>query len=395
MFGLVILFSMGLALAYALVVWMTVRRLRRPPRRTAAWAVSRGLPANPGEMNPAREFESFALRLDERTRDESPAWSIAGDARGATGGTKEAGRASDSLAPIIIVTPGWGDSRVTMLGRVNELAKLASRVIVWDPPGHGEAPGLCALGTREPEMITRLVEWACDNYGAREHLDSSHAQRGAPPLRNSPAEDENSAQASLVTGETGHAPPIVLFGFSLGAGASIVAAASDRATGFRGSERMPGSPRGASQTVSRIPQAAPRIAAVIAEAPYRFPWTPARNVLRAIGLPHRVVLRAVFAVLGMRLGVGVTWGRAHGGVGFDRAKHAAGLRMPLLILHGEADEVCPVADSEAIVKAATHANGTNTTLARIAGGTHLVLWSPPSDGLLISIADFIRGASRR
>lgn len=298
---------------------MTIRRLRRPPRRTAAWAVSRSLPSTPAEMDPPRRFDDMFLNpggepgaggSEHRSRKNRLRWRGQGHGRGHDRGRMWDIVGDRAWAPVILVTPGWGDSRVTMLGRVAALASMASRVVVWDPPGHGEAGGLCPLGTREPEFIARLAAWAHET----------------------------------------HARPVVLFGFSLGAGASIVAAAEEAARGGTGA-----------------------IAGVVAEAPYRLPWTPARNVLALAGLPRATVVPTAFALLGVRLGVGPRWRGAHGGAGFDRAAHASRLRVPLLVIHGEADEICPIADGEAIAAAA----GAMGSLVRVPGATHNEMWTVP------------------
>lgn len=326
MLGFVLFLLLGLLLAELLAVWMTVRRLRRPPRRSAAWAVSRNQPTDPSEMVPARRFENYTLRLDlRRPREESPVWDIAGDA-----GSPE--------SPVVILTPGWGDSRVTMLGRVATLAPFAARVIVWDPPGHGESPpgSRCALGTCEPAMIRALIE----------HAAATHAR------------------------------PIILYGFSLGAGASIVAAAQPDSA----------------LSSSRKPQAPSAIAAVIAEAPYRQPWTPARNVLRLAGLPEKSVVPVVFALLGLRFGAGPRWSGAHAGVGFDRAIHAPRVDGPLLVIHGGNDEICPAEDGEAIAAAAARG-----TFARIEGATHNEMWRDAATAARAraAIAEFMHDLTRR
>lgn len=138
------------------------------------------------------------------------------------------------------------------------------------------------------------------------------------------------------------ATPVVLFGWSAGAGASIVAAARNEST-----ERRPW-----------------RIAGVIAEAPYRLPWTPARNVIRAGGLPWFLCGPLAFGALGLRLGVGPRWR------GFDRASHAAALkgRVPLLVLHGADDEVCPVSNGREIASAC------GGEIVEIPRGRHNDLW---------------------
>lgn len=129
---------------------------------------------------------------------------------------------------------------------------------------------------------------------------------------------------------------VVLFGWSLGAGVSIAAAARGDA----------------------------RIAGVIAEAPYRRAIDPARAVMAAAGLPHTLNLPPAMASLGIRHGVGPGWR------GFDRAELAAKVTTPLLVIHGEVDPVCDPADGQAIAEAAPHGR-----YVEIPGGTHNGLWT--------------------
>jgi pimeloyl-ACP methyl ester carboxylesterase len=179
----------------------------------------------------------------------------------------------DPAGPAVILCHGWGDSRIGGLSRLPAVAPCASRLILWDMPGHGEARGRCSLGTREVGALLGLIE-----------------QVGGP---------------------------VVLVGWSLGAGIAVAAAAGDD-----------------------------RVLAVVAEAPYRLPWTPARNVLRAFGLPWRVSLPCAMALLGTRFGVGPLWR------GFDRAALAGKVRQPLLVIHGADDDVCPLEDGRDIAGAA-------------------------------------------
>lgn len=287
--GLLTLFGVGLLIAMAFGVWATARTLGRPPRRTYSWAVARARPGDPSELPAPRafrawDFPSRGVRL--------PAWDLAGD---------------DPAGPVIIVTHGWGDSRVTMLARADFLATLASRVVLWDLPGHGEAPGRCGLGAEEAaDLLALLAAVASDRRP-------------------------------------------VLYGFSMGAGVSLTAAAAGGA------------------------------AAVIAEAPYRLAATPARNVLRAAGMPYRWNLAPALAVLGLPgLAPGV----------FDRARHAAALPCPLLVLHGELDGVCPPADGEAIAAAAP-----NGEFVRLPAADHLTVWSDPGSRTLALAA--VRGFLER
>lgn len=275
--GLAALLGVGLVLAVALSAVLTAYRLRRPPRRTAAWAAARGVASDPGELDEPVAFETKAVRLAGTTYE---LWEIKG---------------GDAHGPVVIVTPGWGDSKLGALARLSALRSWASLVIAWDPPGLGTTAGRCGLGVREAGLIGSL----CERYAN---------ERG-----------------------------VVLYGWSLGGGASVAAGTS---AGVRG---------------------------VIAEAPYREAHTPARSVLRAAGLPYRVNLPLALWALGVRLGVGPAWR------GFDRALHSAALEAPLLVLHGTSDGVCPIADGRAIAGAAP-----DGAISEIPGGEHNDLWSDPA-----------------
>ena len=107
------------------------------------------------------------------------------------------------------------------------------------------------------------------------------------------------------------------------------------------------------------------VTAIIAEAPYRHAPTPARNVLRIRGLPYRWNIAPAFALLGLRFGVGARWS------GFDRALHAAGLACPLVVIHGELDEVCPMNDGREIAAAG------RGVLVAVPDAGHHGLWTHP------------------
>jgi pimeloyl-ACP methyl ester carboxylesterase len=295
-FGPALLFLLGLLLAGWLGVAVTLRTLTRPPRRTFSWAIARGRPSDPSELPTPHAFREWTFASRGLTL---PVWDVTGE---------------DPAGPVIVLTHGWGDSRVTMLERADALAPLASRLILWDMPGHGDAPGLCTLGTHEADDLLALLAAI------------------------------NPAQ------------PLVLFGFSLGAGVTLAAA----------------------RTLSPTPSA------VIVEAPYRFARTPATNVLRMKGMPYR-----------WNLPIALTWLRLHASgprltdPTFDRATHAAALRSPLLLIHTRHDAVCPFADSEAI--AAVRPADLVTTLLPLAVGGHADLWSDPDAraAMLAAVRDFL------
>jgi pimeloyl-ACP methyl ester carboxylesterase len=158
------LFFLGLLVAGWLGVAATLRTLTRPPRRTFSWALARGHASDPSELPIPRAFREWTFASRGLTL---PVWDVTGE---------------DPAGPVLVLTHGWGDSRVTMLERADALAPLASRLILWDMPGHGDAPGRCTLGTHEADDLLALLAAV------------------------------NPARA------------LVLFGFSLGAGVTLAAA---------------------------------------------------------------------------------------------------------------------------------------------------------------------------
>jgi len=146
--GLLPLLLIGLALSVALATWLVVRRLRRPPRRTSGWAIAKGRAADPSELDQPLSFDTWMLEPQSAPYKglRLPVWEIAG---------------LDEGGPTLVMTPGWGDSRLGLLLRAERLASSCSRMLLWDPPGHGEAPGLCRLGWDEHLILGDLLDRAC------------------------------------------------------------------------------------------------------------------------------------------------------------------------------------------------------------------------------------------
>jgi pimeloyl-ACP methyl ester carboxylesterase len=309
MLGFTLLLLTGLVIALSATVLLVMHRLRRPPRRTYAAAVARNIPGDPSEAIPSREFRAFTFDAPPGGRPGKPTsprtcWEITGE---------------NPAGPVIICSPGWGDSKVGAIPRLAALAPGASSIIAWDSAGLGESPGLCRLGSRADALeLAALAE---------------SLQR----------------------------PDVILLGWSLGAGTSIAA-------GVELSRR------------GRAPLA------VIAEAPYRMPWTPARSVLRLAGLPHTINLPIAMWLLGLRLGEGPTWRR------FDRALLAPELACPLLLLHGEADDICPEQDSRDIADAARNAQ---LTVIPRAGHNNLWTEEPYKTEAREAVMAFIRSQASR
>ena len=300
--GLLILLAAGLLLGWLLLVLFTCWILTHPPRRSYAHAVARNLPGDPSEITVTLAGGSTQRGLPFTqwsfvARDAMlPVWDVQG---------------LSPTGPTIIITHGWGDSRVMMLPRLAALAPLASRIILWDLPAHGDAPtGSFTLGAEETRDLLALFAHITETPGA------------SPVAR------------------------IILYGFSLGAGLSIHAA------------------HAMSQTKIKNQTAPAAMLAVIAESPYRFPITPARNVLRMRALPFRTNIAPALALFRARFGL---WFRDKN---FDRA--AMPLDAPLLLLHGEHDPICPLKDSRDIAAAR------NAPLTIIPGGGHNNLWTDPA-----------------
>lgn len=269
--------GLGLVCLWAGAVTATAWMLTHPPRRTYAAAVARGKPGDPSELPSPRPFEAWTFR--SRGLD-LPVWDIKGE---------------DPDGPTVLMTHGWADSRIGSLARIPALAALASRIVAWDLPGHGEAPGLSLVGIAESIDLLALIN----------HI---RAQR-----------------------------PLVLYGWSMGAGISLAVAA------------------------------AAKPAAVIAESPYRLAPTPAASVLAARGLPYRTTLGPALAIIRL-----LAWMRGVPASPFDRARDAAAAGCPVLVLHGELDVVCPIEDGRAIAGAANPGR-----LVAIGNGHHNDLWADP------------------
>lgn len=286
--GLLALFTISLAAGLALLTAWTIHRLLHPPRRTYATALAQGRPGQPDQVPGVASFETWPLTWRGMPL---PVWDFPG--------------AGGPAAPVFILSHGWGDSRIGALTRAQALLPLASRFVAWDMPGHGDSPdhSPCLLGAHEHLALRALIE----------------------RLAQEPA-------------------PVVLLGWSLGAGVSIAAMSGWNT------------------------DAARNVRAIIAEAPYRLPQTPARNMLRSFGLPHAINLPLALAVARHRTGAPPFWDAPEGT--FDRAALARSLPCPLLVLHGDQDAIAPIEDGRAIVQAAPDAR-----LQELQGLGHYSIWT--------------------
>ncbi len=293
MLGLIPLFVLAAAVLTLLGTAAMVRAATRPDSRGYAWCLARGLPTEPAEI----DAEGNHITLELTRGDTTQAFDLVGQ---------------DPQGPCVVAVHGHSASRYLMLNSAPPLLEHASRVVLFDLPGHGDCSAKrCTMGVREPGDIVHVLE-------------------------------------QLDDGRT----PLVLFGSSMGAQCAI-AAAANLAERHEGKEN-----HGDDQSAT-----SPRLAGLILLGVYRFYAEAIPGHLRRQRLP-----RYPFFPLG-QLWLHLIHGRASR---FDRAEDAKRLRCPVLLLHGEHDDLCPLASAEAIRDAVQNAGG-DAELVVFEGGGHTVL----------------------
>jgi len=141
--------------------------------------------------------------------------------------------------------------------------------------------------------------------------------------------------------------PVVLFGYSLGGQIAIKTAVVH-----------------------------PRFAGVIADSPYRFWASPIKQRGWAMGYPVRPFLPLVALYFSMTGSLRE----------FDRARWAARIEVPLLVLHGTADAICPHEEGRQIAEAAPHG-----VFVSIPDGRHIHLAGDDPDRYHGALESFFAG----
>jgi len=269
--------------------------LTHPPRVTAGVAAARGWWIDPGDAE--LEFEEWTLDRPDGTR--LPVWDVP--------------LPTAPQGPIVIISHCWGGSRIESLQRLPFIQDEASRVILWDQRAHGEAAGsgVSTLGTREVSDLLDLIDRV------------AHDGR-----------------------------PVVLYGYSMGAGISIVAASRDD-----------------------------RVIGVIADGPYRWTGEPVNSILRINGIPLFPITNVVHRWLCLRF---------DGLRGSDRARFASDLRCPLLVLHGTHDAVTSIESAREIAEAAPEHE-----FIVMADAAHIDLHIEHPEHYRRALASFIRRSMNR
>lgn len=259
--GLLILLGVGIVLIIALLVGLLYRVLTHPPKLTAGTAAARGWPIDPNDNN--LTFTEWILERPGKVI--LPVWEIFNDAK--------------PQGPVTIVSHCWGGSRIESLQRVPFLLPYSSRLILWDMRGHGESTGgISTIGTAEIDDLLYLI-------------------------------DRVSADTTA---------PIILYGYSMGAGISICAATKED-----------------------------KVIGVIADGPYRWTAEPVREMMRERGVPYWPALPIVHRILCLRF---------RDLRNSDRAKYAAQLTCPLMVIHGTDDPFCSINSSMEIAETAPEAD---------------------------------------
>ncbi|MBM4113711.1 MAG: alpha/beta fold hydrolase, partial [Phycisphaerae bacterium] len=138
MIGVALLLVIGAVIAWAIAVGAVAWEALHPPRRTTAWALARGTHPDPEPIE--RPWRLLRHELADGTT--LPYWEIDGD---------------DANGAVVVIVHGWGRSRWDSLRRVGAFLPRASRLVLPDLRGHGEADGRTSLGMREPADLVDLL----------------------------------------------------------------------------------------------------------------------------------------------------------------------------------------------------------------------------------------------
>ncbi len=134
---------MLLALAVLLVIGFVamVRILRRPPRRAYTFALARGWPLDPTQLDALYVERELTLADGASTT----AWVIEG---------------RQPEGPAVIFTHGWSDSRYVVLARwAAMLTDVTSRLVLYDLRAHGDSSAkVCHGGSLEAADLVTIVE---------------------------------------------------------------------------------------------------------------------------------------------------------------------------------------------------------------------------------------------
>ena len=147
-FGLIQLLTIGFILYLIVLIVYTMWGLTHPYRQTYASAMSKHYPGDPSELDEPLEYEE---REVSGSKGKLYTWIVKG---------------KNPDGPVIVMTHGWGSSRLGGLKRLPPIAEIASQVILWDLPGHGDSTSNTRLGTSEHHDLLSVIESCVDTDDA-------------------------------------------------------------------------------------------------------------------------------------------------------------------------------------------------------------------------------------
>lgn len=147
--GLIPLFLIAFALIALVGAAGIVLLIVRPRRKTFAIALARGLPTDPADLGLDAVEATFNLPGNHT----SPGWIISG---------------KDPKGPTVLVLHGHGDCAYGALRFVNELARYAAHLIVFDWPAHGRCTASwMTCGMREPDDVLAVLDGLPDDVRSK------------------------------------------------------------------------------------------------------------------------------------------------------------------------------------------------------------------------------------
>jgi pimeloyl-ACP methyl ester carboxylesterase len=135
---LLLLLLLALTLLLLVTSGMIAWDATHPDRRSTGWALAHRRATDPDDLE--LPFASWSVTRPRGV--EIPAWEVSGDG-----------------PPLVaLLVHGWGQSRTQALERINAWRPLASRIVLYDLRGHGDAGGCSRLGDREEDDLLAVLD---------------------------------------------------------------------------------------------------------------------------------------------------------------------------------------------------------------------------------------------
>jgi len=255
-----LLFLTALVILLLVLGVATAHRVTHPPRKTYAVALARELPTDPQSVALDGDVCRFRLPDDQ--------W---------TDGFDLMGRNPDG--PVVIFTHGWSDSRFGALTWAPAMADFISRLVVYDLRGHGDSPDTCShLGAREGHDLCAII----DQVATETELHGAGSR------------------------------PLVLWGHSLGALITLIAASDANA---------------------------PPIGGIVLDGLVRSFSEAVFGRLRLMRMPARIITPLAMGTLAL-------WDSRI--VRLQSSEAASRVSCPMLMMHGAMDPIAPLKSAQTV-----------------------------------------------